>query len=33
MEVGFLNNEKFQKLVSDEAKFYTELAKRIGIRK
>lgn len=33
MEVGFLNTANFQKLVSDEAKFYTELAKRIGIRK
>ena len=33
MEVGFLNTANFSKLVSDEAKFYTELAKRIGIRK
>ena len=33
MEVDFLNTANFQKLVSDEAKFYTDLAKRIGIRK
>ena len=33
MEASFLNAANFQKLVSDEAKFYTDLAKRIGIRK
>ena len=33
MEVGYLNAANFQKLVAGEAKSYTDLAKKIGIRK
>lgn len=32
-DVNYLNGKDFAKFIYDETKYYTELAKRIGIRK